>query len=419
MRISKMILNILVAIMIGIFTGVVAYTFNAIITGFVSLANLVLINNSIFYLIFPIIASIIAYFLYVLYLKDNDSGLGIVQVLVELERIQTFLMKPISVIVHVLGALTTLILGLSAGRFGPVVHLGSAIGSNIGYYFNSDEDRIRMYIGCSAAAAIAAVFNMPLFGAVFVLEVLYKKQFFDFFSPILISSLTANILSNLLGNNGIPRLDLVYVYEFSLSSLGVYLIFGLLIGLISIAYIESIERFTTLFNKYKKSGLRYFIGGITIGIIALIFPLNFEIHSNTTFNALIGNYGVKTLLLIASIKLISTGITLGSGFIGGNFYPGITVGASFGIAYGKILSNLTNNSISVPAFGALGIGGMIGGYFNAPISGIILALEYANSFSLVMPAIFVTAISVTTVYYLYGKDIFTKTYIKILSQLHG
>ncbi len=417
MRIRNMFKEITVSILIGFIAGGAAYIFNWLITKSVSSTIALLKFSRLFYILMPLIAALITYILFKMYLKRNDTGLGIVQVLVELEEIKTLLMKPVSVLVHIIGALTTLILGLSAGRFGPVVHLGASIGSNIGHFFNVEEDKLRLFIGCSAAAAIAGVFRMPFFGAVFVLEVLYKKQFFEFFSPILISSFTASVLSSLLGSTGVPRLDIVYNFELGLSNFPIYLLFGLFIGVVAFLYIECIELSSNFFNRFKSSGIRYFIGALIIGIISFMFPLNFEIHANTTYNLLIGSYSAKILLLIGVIKLLSTGITLGSGFLGGNFYPGVTVGASLGMYFGSIVSQITGYAEGSPLFGILGVGGIIGGYFNAPISGIVLALEFANSFSVVMPAIIVTAVSVSVVYYIYGKDIFTNTYNNIMKNL--
>lgn len=407
-----MIKNLGLAITIGLVVGVVSVLFNLVIEGGVELSKITLMNKDDYYFILPILGAAMTMGIYGLYLKDDHTGLGIVQVLVELEQIKTHLMLPFRVFIRVVSAMVTLIFGFSAGRFGPIVHLGAAVGSNVGYFFKLSSTHVRLLIGCGAAAAIAAVFKMPLFAAVFVLEVLYKKQFANYFAPVVLSAVVANLLGNLI-QGPMPSFDFSFDQGVAANGLLIYVIFGLIMGGVGILYILSINHFTELFGKLKSVYLRLIIGGSIIAVIGLCFPLNFELHENTTSRILSGEFGIIFLIAIGLIKLVSTGITLGSGYVGGNFYPGITIGAGLGMAFGKMVDPAGGNQI----FGVLGMGALISSYLNAPISGIVWILEYSRHFDWMIPALIVCSLSVSVTYHLLGKDIFSKSYESTMRQL--
>lgn len=408
--------NIGIALSIGITTSFISVLFNIIIDTGVEGVSLLLRQLPYMYIFFPVLAGIITFYLYKTFLKTDSTGIGIVQVLVELSIINTFLMKPLNVIIKVILSIVTLVFGLSAGRFGPIVHLGSSIGSNIGYKLKMDSETIRLMIGCGAASAIAAVFGMPLFASVFVLEVLFKKQYMNFFAPVVLGSTTSFIISKIFYEGVDYNINIINFNYIDIKVLLLFVFFGFIIGLISIIYIKSIKIFTIFFSKSKSLFRRLVIAGAIVGIIGFIFPLNFEIHSYTTINILKGEFGVYILLSIIALKILTTGITLGSGFVGGNFYPGLTIGAATGILFQSLYSKTMINEYG-PLFGVLGIGGMIAGYFNAPLSGIILAIEISKNFNLMFPALIVCSISVSTTFYLYGKDIFSDSFLKIIKDL--
>ncbi|MFW6030906.1 MAG: chloride channel protein, partial [Halanaerobiales bacterium] len=402
--------------LIGISVGLIAILFNYIVIKSVQYVNQFL-HFEILYIILPIIAAILTWGFYTQYLKYNHSGLGVVQVLIELEFIKTFLMKPLSIIVNLMGAIVSLVFGLSVGRFGPIVHLGASVGSNVAYYLNLEEEDIRMLVGCGAAAAITAVFKIPFFATVFVLEVLFKKHFYDLLTPIIIASMSSFIISNYFSNYSIVNVQIPKTIFLNINDYLSLILFGLIAGVISILMIELIERFSSYFNRYQNKLVKYSFAASIVGVISYFIPLNFEIHKNTTFRVLSGEFGLTILIAILLAKLITTGLTLGSGFIGGNFYPGVTIGATIGMIYNSLLDSININLSTNGLYGVLGVGAVIASSFNAPISGIVLILEITKSFDLIIPSILVVAFSVSLVYFLYQKDIFTKQYNKIYEEM--
>jgi CIC family chloride channel protein len=414
LRVKQFFHSIIYSILIALLVSFFAIFFNLSVHKTIDFINQHLMY-SFSYILLPILASLITWGLYSYYLDHDYSGLGIVQVLVELEFIKTFLMKPISILINFFGAFISLVFGMSVGRFGPVVHLGASVGSNVAHYFKLDDEDIRLLVGCGAAAAITSAFKIPFFATVFVLEVLYKKHFYELLTPVLLSSVTALMLSNIFSSNTFLNLPYNQLLNLSIIDYLYLLIFGVIMGLVSILVIESISKATTLFSKMKTSLFRYLIAALIVGVISFLLPLNFEIHENTTYRVLSGEFNSQILILILLAKLFTTAITLGAGYIGGNFYPAVTIGATVGMIYDKLLIGLNGNINSQGIFGLVGVGAIIASSFNAPISGIILILEISKSYELILPSILVVSIAVSIVYFLYRKDIFTKQYINLVN----
>lgn len=401
LKIKSLIGNIFMAVMVGLMVGAVAIFFNMSIDSGVDLTRRVLSKGAIAYFLLPFAGAGVMYLIHRLYLKEDHSGVGIVQVLVELSKIKTHLMKPFRVLIRVIAATATLIFGFSVGRFGPIVHLGASIGSNIAYHFKLSPDNIRLMIGCGAAAAISAVFRMPLFAAIFVLEVLFRKQFSKYFAPIVISAIIANQLGVMIQG---PALHWS-VDRFQMKDAWRMAMLGVSMGVVGILYISILNKTTLWFSKHMKEGYKYFLVACVTGGIAYFFPLNFELHEHTTLRILTGEFGIGLLLIIGFVKMISTGIVLGSGYIGGNFYPVVTMGAAFGGLFG-----------SNAAYPVLGMGGLISSYLNAPIAGIVWVLEFSGQFDLLIPALIVSSLAVSTTYHLLDQDVFTVPYDRLMKE---
>lgn len=403
--------RLFMAVGIGLISGMIVLFFSSAIDAGVVLMNAHVLSKPLGLLWMPIIGGFLIILLNKLYVKDDHSGIGIVQILMELEFIKTHFMRPFRVLTRVISATISLIFGFSVGRFGPIVHLGSAIGSNIGYYFKMSADDVRILIGCGASAAIAVVFKTPLFGAVFVLEVLFRKQYAQFFAPVVIASIVGHQIGQALNPMTSPFL-VAELMPFNANDVFLYAGLGMFLSILGMLYMSSIDLASFYFAKMPNKNMRLILASVLIGGIALAFPLNMELHHQTTIQAMLGRFGVTTLMGIIIFKIVGTGISLGSGFIGGNFYPGVTIGAAFGMLYNKWLYPTQY----IPAFGVLGVGGMISGYLNAPISGIVFIVEASQNLSLMVPALVVCSISSMAVNHIFKRDIFTKPYERLLNE---
>jgi len=179
-RNREILIMTLVGILVGVITGWIAIGFNLLVTWVSGMLTTIGTGNiKIHYIVLPIIAGALISAMHDLILEKDKSGFGVVPVMQELFHIQTFLMKPKDVLIKCLGTIISLCGGLSVGRFGPIVHLGGAVGSNVGYFLKFKKNHIRLLIGCGVAGSIAGVFNAPIFASVFVLEILFNKKFLD------------------------------------------------------------------------------------------------------------------------------------------------------------------------------------------------------------------------------------------------
>lgn len=407
-----------IAACIGITTGLVASGFNRMIIIGTKLTRPILDQSPIMFFVFPVMAAILTAGLYKRGLLKKESGMGVVQVLFEMKSSSSQLMKPINVFWNIIATVVTLVFGMTAGRFGPITHLGAAIGANIGEGFNLEEDQIRLMMGCGAAGAIATVFNLPFFAALFVMEVMFRERYFKVLAPLIISAVISNQVGIYFLGDRVPLIVQIGNSPTVVETIMPFLILGTLAGLVAALYIACYERASQVFEHIEKRGIRLLIGAIAVGFSAYFLPEQFEIHFDTNNQIISGNFGIQILLALIFVRILTTALTLGAGFIGGNFYPGVTIGAALGVLVWKVL---TLFNIKVPTQGEMGILGivaMLAGFLHAPLACTVLALEISKNMNIATPAMIVTALSVTISYIAYGRDIFAKLLGKLISQSH-
>jgi len=217
--------------------------------------------------------------------------------------------------------------GGSVGREGPVIQIGSAVGSTIGQFLKVNPKRMRVFVACGAASGIAAAFNAPVAGALFAVEIILGDFAVAQFSPIVISSVAATVVSrHYLGDFPafeVPSYNLVSPLEMIN-----YVILGVLAGLVALSFIKVLYASEDFFDKkkwpdYVKGGL----GGLLIGLIGLNFPQIFGVGYDTMDAAIGGNLIWQMALALIFIKIIATSISLGSGGSGGIFAPSLFFGS--------------------------------------------------------------------------------------------
>ncbi len=304
--------------------------------------------------------------------------------------------------VAVVKAITTAITigtGGSVGREGPIVQIGSSIGSTVGQLLNVSAQRTKTFVGCGAAAGIAAAFNAPVAGALFAVEIILLDFAFAQFSPIVISSVMATVVSHSFKGNfaefSIPGYQLVSYHE-----LWFYLAMAFILAVIGVIFIKSIYFFEDIFEKKIKIPvyLKPAIGGALVGSIAVFFPDIMGVGYESINNALHGEtIGVLVLILILA-KIISTSITVGSGSAGGIFAPSLFLGAMTGVFFGDVIHYLFPSITATPgAYALVAMGGLVSAVTHAPITAIIMIFELTNNYTIILPlmitCIFSTAIS--------------------------
>ncbi|MFZ0391785.1 MAG: chloride channel protein, partial [Calditrichia bacterium] len=252
--------------------------------------------------------------------------------------------------------------GGSAGREGPIVHIGSAIGSAFGQLTGISPKKMRTFVACGAAAGIAATFNAPIAGALFAIEIILGDFAIPQFSPIVISSVTATVLSrHHMGDFPafqVPQYDLVSSFE-----LIPYSILGILAGIVAVLFVKSLYMTDDFFTQLKiPNYLKPALGGLAVGLIAIKFPEVYGVGYESINKALHGEDVQWILLVLVFAKILATSATLGSGSSGGIFAPSLFVGAMLGALVGDVAHQFFPfKTGGVGAYALVGMGALVAG----------------------------------------------------------
>jgi len=302
------------------------------------------------------------------------------------------------VVIRTLAAVVTLAGGGSAGSEGPTAVLGSAIGSVTGRAMRFQPRRLKILVGCGAAAGISAAFNAPFAGAFFALEEVLGSFSIGAFSPVVIASVVAAItVRPFLGSH--PAFHIPpYGSIRPISIVLLYPLLGIACGLASALYSRLYFATADLMQHVRPNWLRPLLGGLAVGILGysgggllmgtghLAIPI--EMFGGITWYLLIG---------FALAKMLATSLTLGSGGSGGLFTPTLFVGAAFGGGIGVLADHLLPHfGLHPEAWALVGMAGLIAGTVHAPITAIFMVFEMTDDYNLVPPLMIVSVIALAT-----------------------
>jgi chloride channel protein, CIC family len=285
--------------------------------------------------------------------------------------------------------------GGAGGKEGPIVQIGSSIGSKFGQILSLSPEKLKILVGCGAASGLAASFNVPLGGALFAMEIILRTYNARSFSPVIIASVFGSIISrSCLGTEPaflIPHFELVSNYEFIF-----YIVFGVLAGFGAIYFVtifNKIEKFFGSFNT-KPKYLKPALGGLLVGLIGIILPEIYGFSYTNLDRFIYGNAPLLTLLLLFVLKPIATGFTLGSGGNGGTFAPSLFTGAMLGGLFGQIMM-IFFPGVSAPpgAYALVGMAALTAGTTHAPLTALVMVFEMTNNYSVILPLMITIIIS--------------------------
>ena len=276
--------------------------------------------------------------------------------------------------------------GGSVGREGPIVQIGSSLGSAIGQALGIGERRLRTLVGCGAAAGIAATFNAPIAGALFAVEIILGDFAVSQFSPIVISSVAATVVGrHFLGDFPafeVPTYSLVHPAE-----LIAYAVLGVIAGLVALVFVRVLYKTEDLFDAIPIPGpFKAIGGGLIIGTIALRFPEIFGVGYEAINEALQNHLTWTLLATLILIKIVAVSITIGSGGSGGIFAPSLFIGAMLGGGVGSIVHLLWPASSAGPgAYALVGMGAVVAAGTHAPITAILIIFELTSDYEIILP----------------------------------
>ncbi len=331
--------------------------------------------------------------LIIYYFAREAKGHGVPEVM-EAISLRNGVIRPRVVAGKVVASALTIASGGSVGREGPIIQIGSAIGSVLGQLFKLSRRRMQTLVGCGAAAGIAAAFNAPIAGAMFSVEILLGDFAISQFSPIVISSVTATVVSQMKYGNfpafNVPKYELVHFIE-----LIPYAILGLIAGAVGILFIKVLHFFEDKFDNVKIPDFyKTAFGGLLLGAIGLVFPQVFGVGYNAMDLALYGKMEVWLLLALIFVKVLASSLTLGSGSSGGIFAPSLFMGAMTGGFFGNILHSLFPNHTANPgAYSLVAMSAVVAATTHAPITAILIIFEMTSDYKIILPLMIATIIS--------------------------
>jgi len=309
--------------------------------------------------------------------------------------------------------------GGSTGREGPIVQIGASIGSAIGQMLKLPANKVKTLVGCGAAAGIAATFNAPIAGALFAVEIILGEFGVAQFSPIVISSVIATVVSKQVSGNAFPAFH-IPAYELkTIWELVPYAILGLLGAIVAVLFIQVLYFLEDFFEKLPiPDYVKPLIGGLLLGLIGIGFPEIFGTGHAAVESALHGHIVWYLMLALVIIKIISTSVTLGSGGSGGIFAPALFIGAMLGGGFGEVTYQLFHESLGLPpAFPLVtmlvAMGAVVSASIHAPITAILIIFELtAYNYEIILPLMIATIISTLFARKLKKESIYTLKLIR-------
>ena len=312
--------------------------------------------------------------------------------------------RPIVALVKSLASAIAIGSGASVGREGPIIQIGSALGSTFGQIVRMPAGQRIALVAAGAGAGIAATFNTPIGGVMFAIELMMPEVSVETFLPVAIATGTATFVGRWFFGDApaflVPPLQAMAVDANALLVLVLFALLGALSGVAAAGFIRGLHLAEDLFDRIKSRYLRHILGMLILGILMyLLFRTLGQYFVDgvgyaTVQAVLAGQISTFWLLgLLAVCKLLATSLSLGSGSSGGIFSPSLFMGATLGGGFAALLNSFLPLQLSVPAFAMVGMGAMVGGGTGAVMTAVTMIFEMTRDYSIVMPMIVAVAMS--------------------------
>ena len=305
-------------------------------------------------------------------------------------------------------SLLTIGSGGSIGREGSMVQLSAMIASRLGLLARAPVPRLRLLVACGGAAGIAAAYNAPISGALFVSEIVLGSLAMDTFGPLVVASVISDATIHRFLGYG-PVFNVPHVQFVSNWELGFYIVLGVLLGHLAPPFLGLID-FTK--SRFVRLGLPLYwqlaLGGIFVGAVSIYVPQVWGNGYSVISNILQGNLLGLWLLTILVAKVFATSATVGSGAVGGVLTPTLFIGCAVGALVGGVLHHLMPTIVSVPAaYALIGMGSFLSATTLAPLTSILMIFEMTGDYEIVLPLMLACVTShYTAKVYRHGKSVY-------------
>ncbi len=327
------------------------------------------------------------------FLAPEARGHGVPEVMIAMET-RGGRIRPRVALVKTLASAVTIGSGGAAGREGPIVQIGAAVGSMVGQVLKISRPRLLALVGAGAAGGIAATFNAPIAGLMFTLEVLVGEFSVAAVSSMVFAAVSAAVVSQLfLGDYPafhVPAYELVSNWElFMYLGLGVFAAFAALLFMRSLYFSEKV------FEKWTiPPWLKPPIAGLGIGLLGYFLPQVLGTGFAAMDNVLKGELGMWLVLGLIFARIVATSLTLGSGFSGGVFSPALFIGAMLGSSYGRLMHWLFPTITAASgAYATVGMAAVFAAAARAPVTAIVIIFEMTLDYEIMLPLMFATVVA--------------------------
>ena len=328
------------------------------------------------------------------------------------------IIRPVVALVKSLASAIAIGSGSSVGREGPIIQIGSALGSTMGQIIRVPAWQRISLVAAGAGAGIAATFNTPIGGVMFAIELMMPEVSVETFLPVAIATGTATFVGRWFFGDApaflVPPLQAMAVDANALLVLVLFAVLGALSGVAAAAFIQGLHLAEDLFDRIKSRYLRHMLGMLILGILMYLLLRTLGqyfvdgVGYATVQAVLAGQISTFWLLgLLAVCKLLATSLSLGSGSSGGIFSPSLFMGATLGGGFAALLNTFLPLQLSIPAFAMVGMGAMVGGGTGAVMTAVTMIFEMTRDYSIVMPMIVAVAMSTGTRRMLSRETIYT------------
>ena len=414
---------LLLAVLVGLLCGCAAILLKTLIhwiqTGLTSWFRVPL--DGMLLLLYPGVGMLLS-LLFVRYLLKDDISHGVTKVLQAVSQNDSNI-KAHNTWSSIAASSVTIGFGGSVGAEAPIVYSGAAIGSVVARKAGLSYKNMTMLLGCGAAAAIAGIFKAPLAGVLFTLEILLFNMSMNAILPLLLSSVTATVVTYLFMGTEVQFAG--SIEAFRMANIPFYLVLGVFCGFMSLYFIRVTLKVEDRMRRFRSPYTRWALCALLLGVLIFLFPplygegygsLSLMLNNDTgsvpsIFGSSLESSPWLFLLYFAAImlfKVFATAFTNAGGGVGGTFGPTLVSGGLAGFVIARLI-NLSGLAVVPEAnFVLVGMGGLMAGVMQAPMTAIFLIAEITGGYELLIPLIVTAAVSYGTIRGFERYSIYTK-----------